>query len=195
MATTTVTQRGPPHGHACRAGPCHCEKCDISSSGPPHPPPSQLHPVRQSSQVRTWRLHSVSPRSLHTLARAVYEALAKRQLHLESKHFHSWVWGGGGWANWHTQRVLGEFDTTLNPTVTSGMADDLRSPLRYSGAILVYSWVHIHSSRTVDSVPWTYYSQLSPCPSSPVSNIIHVLAICSVSTRGPLAALAEALGS
>lgn len=92
--------------------------------------------------------------------------------------------------SWHTQRVLCEFNTTL----TSGMVDDLRSPPRYSGAILVCSWVHIHSSLTVDSVPCTY-SQLSPCPSSLVSNIVHVLAICSVSTRGLLAALAEALGS
>lgn len=84
--------------------------------------------MRQSSKAPTWKLYSVSLSSLHALARAVREALAKRRLYLESKHFHSWVCGGGS-ATWHTQRVLCEFDTTLNPTVTSGMVGDLRSPL------------------------------------------------------------------
>lgn len=92
--TTTVTQRGPPHGYACRAGTHHCEKTPRVTSHPrdsPHPLPSQLRLVRQSSKVPTWKLHSVSPGSLHTQARAVCEALAKRRLYLESKHFHSWV--------------------------------------------------------------------------------------------------------
>lgn len=84
--TTTVTQR---------AGPCHFEKTprvtDVSCSGSPHLLPSQLHPATQSGKVPTWKLHSVSSGSLHTLARAVCEALAKRRLYLESKHFHSWV--------------------------------------------------------------------------------------------------------
>lgn len=101
--TTTVTQRYPPYSHACRAGPCHFEKTprvtDVSSSGSPYPLPSQLHPATQSGKVPTWKLHSVSSGSLHTLARAVCEALAKRRLCSESKHFHSWVLrevGGGG---------------------------------------------------------------------------------------------------
>lgn len=44
---------------------------DVSSSGSPHLLPSQLHPMGQFSKAPTWKLHSVSPGSLHTLAKAV----------------------------------------------------------------------------------------------------------------------------
>lgn len=143
--------------------------------------------MRQSSKAPTWKLYSVSLGSLHALARAVREALAKRRLYLESKHFHSWVCGGGS-ATWHTQRVLCEFDTTLNPTVTSGMVGDLRSPPphKYFGA----NFMSIPGSTTILPTPWILFhvliSPLSPCPSRTMSNTVHDLAICSLSlsTRG-----------
>lgn len=82
----------------------------------------------------------------------------------------------GAEGNWHTQRVLCEFDTTLNPTVTSGMVGDLRSPPKYPGASLIpgptsilpapwiLSHVLIHSFLPV---------HLILCPT-----IIHASAIC-----------------
>lgn len=153
--------------------------------------------MRQSSKAPTWKLYSISLGSLHALARAVHEALAKRRLYLESKHFHSWVCGGGS-ATWHIQRVLCEFDTTLNPTVTSGMVGDLRShppPQVLWCKPYVYSWVHIHSSHTVDSVPYTYFTAFSLSIKNYVQHNPRLGYLLPLSTRGRRAALAEALGS
>lgn len=140
--------------------------------------------MRQSSKAPTWKLHSSASVNLRALARAVREALAKRRLYLESKHVHSWVCGGGSATGTHRGYLVSSIPPSTRPSPAGWWVVSGHPPPQVLWCKpYVYSWVHIHSSHPVGSVH-VLISPLSPCPSRTMSNTIHDLAICSLSTRG-----------
>lgn len=131
---TTVTQ---PSEVLCTAAPPerghNCEKTPRVTShpqDPPHLPPSQLRPVRQSSKVPTGSF-VLSALVANTLwpEQSVNHRPKGGSIWKQST-WHSWALVGGGWAegNWHAQRVRWGFYTTLNLSVNSGVAGYPRSP-------------------------------------------------------------------
>lgn len=62
--------------------------------------------------------------------------------------------------------------------------------------LYVYSWVYVHSSHTVDSVPCTYFTAFSLSIKNYVQHNPRLGNLLSLSLhKGARAALAEALGS
>lgn len=167
---------------------------DVSSSGFPSAAvtAASCETIQQSTHRK---FRSVSPGSQHTLARAVCQSPAKRRFHLETKHLAQL--GSGGWGVGRGQLACteGTLGILYHPQPEcqqwSGGLSQV-APGYFGASPVSIPRVHVHSSLTVGSIPCNY-RQLAPCLSK--GYIIHVLAVCFVSTRGLLAALAEALGS
>lgn len=163
---------------------------DVSSSGLPASAAITATSWETIQQSTHWKFCSVSPGSLRTLA--------QRRLYLKSKHLAQlgFMGVGVGWTegSWHAQRVLCEFHTTLNLSVTSGMTADPRlPPPPLPPGTLVQALCPFPESTSIFPSPCVLvHVLLASFLLVYQKGIIHVLAICFVSTRGLLAALVKA---